>query len=360
MTVASLVTAPTTLLPPLKLARDVTRSDLLRFFAHLRALYCPSIHGFAHARTRHDGEDDAFERSHAVRWLTGFVALYSEYDDMDELVAEAASVLAVCAGSSAQGTITRSFSFPDSVEIMLQDAPLETDESGSNVGLQTWGSSYVLADCLVRSHPSLLATVLNDNDNDLGLRVLELGAGTGLVSLALARVLPANATIVATDYHPAVLENLRANVALNNLDERVHVRALDWRDYANANSNSADPTTSSCERDTASLPPAFDVIVAADVVYEAEQCSWLSACVRALLRRPQGDKPSGVFHLVVPVRPTHAIETELVEAAFPLRKPGAVYELPTLVSSSREELDAHTTMQTGAAVYRRYSVVWSS
>ena len=48
---------------------------------------------------------------------------------------------------------------------------------------------------------------------------MELGAGTGLVSLALARLLPQlgvhDAKVVATDYDDAVLENLRANITAN-------------------------------------------------------------------------------------------------------------------------------------------------
>jgi methylase of polypeptide subunit release factors len=50
------------------------------------------------------------------------------------------------------------------------------------------------------------------------IRALELGAGTGLVSLALSKLLQnmgIDAEIVATDFYPPVLINLRSNIATN-------------------------------------------------------------------------------------------------------------------------------------------------
>lgn len=340
---------PTTLLPPLKRVRSVDRGDLLLVFSELRVAYCPPIHGFAHAPTSQSqtaSYDDAFERNHTIKWLTGFVALYSEDESYDDLVREAAGVLAICSGSSAQGVVKRAFGFGH-VQVTLQDASRDTDAAGSNVGLQTWGSSYILASKLVRD-PGLLTT------NAIGdrLRILELGAGTGLVSLVLAKILPPTATIIATDYHPDVLQNLRANVIANDVVERVCVRALDWREFLDH------PRVSSPED---GLAAPFDVIVAADVVYEAEQCSWLSACVSSLLRPAQGNVPSGVFHLVVPVRPTHAVESGLIEAAFPPYDPNATYHHSTLVSCRKEELSPEpSTPMASTVAYRYYSITWSS
>ena len=51
-------------------------------------------------------------------------------------------------------------------------------------------------------------------------RVLELAAGTGAVTRALAEILPANTSIVATDLNPAMLEQARMVGAL---------RPVEWR-----------------------------------------------------------------------------------------------------------------------------------
>ncbi len=47
-------------------------------------------------------------------------------------------------------------------------------------------------------------------------RIVELGAGTGLVSLVLSEPYPrisgVSASVIATDYHPTVLGNLETNI----------------------------------------------------------------------------------------------------------------------------------------------------
>lgn len=81
----------------------------------------------------------------------------------------------------------------------------------------------------------------------LNMNVLELGAGTGATSLVLASL---GATVVATDYEPRVLENLRQNIHSNKLRHAVQVHELSW----------AHPTTYLASSE-------FDLIVAADVLY---------------------------------------------------------------------------------------------
>ncbi|KAF8513602.1 hypothetical protein JB92DRAFT_3143380 [Gautieria morchelliformis] len=127
---------------------------------------------------------DVFERSFAIQWLTRFVSLFSEVGDessgssrvSSQALEEAASLLAICAGAAASGTVTRTFTFPlpgrapnptvvpdsyssstptrnsfisvdspntvdegvDEFTVMLRDAPLESSDF-SSVGAQTWG-----------------------------------------------------------------------------------------------------------------------------------------------------------------------------------------------------------------------------
>ena len=73
--------------------------------------------------------------------------------------------------------------------------------------MQTWGSSILLARRILNFPNYFLPTLKADRP----LRILELGAGTGVVSLALVQsplALLKDARIDATDYHPDVLANL--------------------------------------------------------------------------------------------------------------------------------------------------------
>jgi len=84
-------------------------------------------------------------------------------------------------------------------------------------------------------------------------RVLELGCGLGLPSLAAAL---AGARVLATDWAPEALALLEANAAANGI--RVETALLDWRFGA---------------------PPRgpFDLVLAADVLYEARNAEPLLA-----------------------------------------------------------------------------------
>mmetsp|Transcript_22601 Transcript_22601/g.70435 ORF Transcript_22601/g.70435 Transcript_22601/m.70435 type:complete len:241 (+) Transcript_22601:101-823(+) len=58
-----------------------------------------------------------------------------------------------------------------------------------------------------------------------GVRVVELGAGTGALAIGLAKL---GATVYATDFDAAALENLRFNVDRNGVGHRVRVLRWDW------------------------------------------------------------------------------------------------------------------------------------
>ncbi|XP_020109392.1 methyltransferase-like protein 22 isoform X1 [Ananas comosus] len=93
-----------------------------------------------------------------------------------------------------------------------------------NVGLQVWRASLVLTDYVL--HRSFTSCDFN------GITAIELGAGTGLVGIALARVA---GSVFITDIGTEILDNCATNVHLNSswlkFDEtEVHVRELDWRE----------------------------------------------------------------------------------------------------------------------------------
>ncbi|TQD70818.1 hypothetical protein C1H46_043653 [Malus baccata] len=90
-----------------------------------------------------------------------------------------------------------------------------------SVGLQVWRAELVLSDFLL--HKMFTSSELN------GIVCLELGAGTGLVGVLLARVAK---TVFITDRGNEVLDNCAKNVDLNSemfsQQASVHVRELDW------------------------------------------------------------------------------------------------------------------------------------
>jgi hypothetical protein len=228
-----------------------------------------------------------------------------EEDVKSSMVDDAAFILSSFSDSAneeEEEALTRDFSFPtaagESVKVTLNDAPLSgTDHT--DVGLQSWGASIVLSSMMCASPEQFgLTPQLLEEE----AKVIELGAGTGLVSLTLAKLLLEigirRIDIAATDYHPAVLENCRMNVAtnffVNDGEHFVRTMLLDW---------SQPPTH---------LHATADMLIASDVVYAPEHAAWLRDCAAHLL------KPRGTFWLMVTVRKTGKFEgiPETAEAAF--------------------------------------------
>ena len=111
-----------------------------------------------------------------------------------------------------------------------------------------WPSSRQLATTLVR-------------ENGTGRTLLELGCGLGLPTVA---AMHAGFAVTATDYYEDALQVTRANAG-RNLDREPHVRMVNWREWP------ADIGT-------------FDVIVAADVIYEQEYAVLVAACIKRALK----------------------------------------------------------------------------
>lgn len=260
---------------------------------------------------------DQFERQFAIRWLTTFVAraeeLLCDADDAarQRLIDHASYILASFSsasdadGDEDDGAIVRDFRFSvagrdeDVIEVRLTDGTPAVGSDHTDVGLQSWGASIVVSDlmCSAPDRFGLSSQALGSTP-----RIIELGAGTGLVGITLAKLLPrlgvAGAEVIATDYHPAVLANLEANAAVNFPPRAAEVQtcALDW----------AAPCLD------APLDRPADMLIATDVVYAPEHAAWLRDCAAKLLAF------AGVFWLVASVRPNGRFEgvTDTVEAAF--------------------------------------------
>lgn len=358
--------------------------------------------------------NDAFEHAYAVRWLTALVAQKTtlrghdvdpdvEVDasasktdrsapteqqpdgaDSEEeeaaLVQSAAALLAVCAGTASAGTRARTYVLCG-VRVHLTDVALRNDDFGS-VGAQTWGSACVLAEMIAEAPDRFgLSRCAADDDSvsyrggdgrpqaGAGIaRFLELGAGTGLVSLTIGKILKtgrerdsrcagARTVVVASDFYPPALENLRLNIQRNfllpeeddgadparNLSISGHF--LDWEE-------AADPTRSL----QAPFDEPFDEVFGADIVYELEHAMWIKACLKRVLRL------TGRFHLVIPLREKFARESATIERIFPrVEDTHRETEVgPTLCIIQRENITCEAWPDgKGEVEYVHYTIQWA-
>jgi predicted nicotinamide N-methyase len=121
--------------------------------------------------------------------------------------------------------------------------------SSGTTGLRTWEAALHLG--------NYLSSIGWDHIRDK--HVLELGAGTGVLSILCAKYLNAR-QVAATDGNEGIVSALRENIFVNGLegDSRIESLVLRW--------------ASSLNETTFADESAFDVILGADVVREALPC----------------------------------------------------------------------------------------
>ncbi|XP_059643524.1 uncharacterized protein LOC132285359 [Cornus florida] len=161
------------------------------------------------------------------------------------------------------------------------------------VGLQVWRAELILADFVLHK-------MFTSSEFD-GIVAIELGAGTGLVGILLAR---AAKTIFLTDYGDEVLDNCAKNVHLNSgifhCKASVYVRELDWKStwppkvVENYLSRRRYGWTSS---EVEELQRAT-LIVAADVIYSDD----LTDAFFSTLERLMSQGPEKVLYLALEKR----------------------------------------------------------
>ncbi|TFK23736.1 hypothetical protein FA15DRAFT_670215 [Coprinopsis marcescibilis] len=374
----------TSTLPPIRKIASTDDLELRGAIDYIRKIYNPPVRGSRRRRRRsaangcsgtHIPNDeqgdlealrrDAFERTYSTTWLTHLVSHFSIFgDDEDQnphsLLNDAAGLLAIVAGTASAGIITRLFTVPSAygpVSVQLRDVPLDNQDYGS-VGAQTWGGACIMAE-MIAEDPGRFDLILSSSGSPGPYRVLELGAGTGLVSLAIAQLYRKMIgevsrrgdpviDIVATDYYPSVLENLRVNVTENRLEDakstspavRLRTWPLDWSKFPS----------------TTALPPLdkpFDVIFGADIVYEEQHAIWIMDCLKKLLKR------GSWFHLIIPLRHTHTFESCTIEVVF--ARPLAACGEPSLIWHSKDIItcDADSGRDGDEVDYACYKIGWS-
>jgi len=284
-------------------------------------------------------------------------------DDLEAhetLLDGAAALLAVFAGTASAGKLTRTFAFghPPSplVRVEVTDIPFDNQDY-TTLGAQTWGGAHVLAEIIIQDPHRFGLHPEQASRSTGGPKILELGAGTGLVSLAVYQHLASRGlcgTIYATDFNSLILENLARNISTNKLailestDLEISSRPLDW-----SNPDAANPD----------LFNSVDLVLGADVIYEELHARWIRTCLEKFMRKPQlGSVHQSNFHLVIPLRPTHTFESSTIEGVFPLRSETSGQHGWELVIFSKDTIlcEASDDDADGQVEYVYYTIGWES
>ena len=284
-------------------------------------------------RAESDPPEDMFETQYVRTWLSALIQYGCKQTEAASLVDDAASLLVHLAGKAASGERWCTYYFflsqdgpPQSrdeavASIRIRDAALTEDA----LGIRTWGAAPYLTRRLIQQYA---------DSRERPTKILELGAGTGLVGLGLASWLEkqqprqAKALVTLTDHHANVLANLSENVTANGIGG-VCVRRLDWQLVYNAKHqrplSSHETLAQTLPQNNESLTARygdvdahvkFDLLVAADCIYDPQHASWIHAVAEQHLSRPSTDFPNPQLHLLIPIRATHLAELASVYDVF--------------------------------------------
>lgn len=156
----------------------------------------------------------------------------------------------------------------DALPILISESP-QLLAAGSNVGMRTWDSCLRLAYFLCTDGQSLVK----------GQSVLELGAGTGMLSILCANYLGAQ-SVAATDGSLEIVASTQHNIALNSPadSETVTAKALhfDWTEN--------DTFTQSLGLERIEEWPQYDLILGADIIYNSVYFEPLLDALETLLK----------------------------------------------------------------------------
>lgn len=180
-------------------------------------------------------------------WLTRLISsslLWIKPEEAEDVRTLASARLSENCGRTAQPGFVRTINIPGMPDLHLKEPSLTAD----NLGLKTWGSSYVLS-CRLAARPKYLHG-----------SVLELGAGTGLVGMVAC--LLGHQTML-TDL-AEILENLSDNLDLNEI-ENGSVAELDWRN----------PSTFTLLHGN----KKYDTVILSDPLYSPEHPPWIVSMV---------------------------------------------------------------------------------
>jgi predicted nicotinamide N-methyase len=159
--------------------------------------------------------------------------------------------------------------------------------SGASLGGRVWAAAQLTLERLLGNIPA---------GSIEGAKVLELGAGAGLVGLSALQLGAGSVVLTDTPRAPDVLALLAANATANphpGTGAVATVCPLEWSDAP-----------------LSGLDGAFDIVFASDVLYEAPAAKPLASAIAIHLARPHG-----VAHVVCPDRLAPDIMDAFVGAA---------------------------------------------
>ncbi|SCU87040.1 LADA_0E01618g1_1 [Lachancea dasiensis] len=225
-------------------------------------------------------------------YYTTVLARFSRPGSLDQIstriLKEASLRISEKCGRTAQPAMTRVFQVDGlQTPIKLHEPALTAD----NLGLKTWGASLVLARKLCQS-------VQKFTSARKSLKILELGAGTGLVGIALIKKLleasrEQSHSFFLTDL-PEIVPNLHKNMELNNCDRNSNMPAeaavLDW--------------TNPSGFQKVHGYGKYDVLLIADPLYSPQHPQWIVDMIDEFLDL------QGVVYLCIPVRDKYVNERQ--------------------------------------------------
>mmetsp|Transcript_7468 Transcript_7468/g.19163 ORF Transcript_7468/g.19163 Transcript_7468/m.19163 type:complete len:209 (+) Transcript_7468:259-885(+) len=132
----------------------------------------------------------------------------------------------------------------------------EHDSLAGEAGAVVWDCALVLANFV--HHPNRWIS----GDKLQGKRVIELGAGTGLVGLSVA-LLGGAQEVLLTDLEQ-LMPGLERNIKVNSMTEEVSARAMKWGE------------------DLACFDPPVDFVIASDVIYAKDNVKDLTTTLLGL------------------------------------------------------------------------------
>lgn len=162
--------------------------------------------------------------------------------------------------------------FEASSPILISESP-QLLAAGSNVGLRTWDACLRLAYYLSTEGQALIKDKA----------IIELGAGTGMLSILCANHLGAG-LVLATDGLPEIVTSIEQNIILNPPAEAglstAHAAHFEWSDTETLTQSIGLPSS----RDWLK----YDLVLGADITYNPEYFGPLVTALISLLNRNEG------------------------------------------------------------------------
>ncbi|KAF3764555.1 hypothetical protein M406DRAFT_291666 [Cryphonectria parasitica EP155] len=239
------------------------------------------------------------------------LAWIDDEEDREAVWTEASKRFSERCGRSAMGEITRRWPFEgggyEAFDLIVREPPL----TGDNLGLKTWGSSYVLAQMLHTVSETSLSHLLGNKVSQARPSVLELGSGTGLLGLAAAAIWRTH--VILSDLQE-IMPNLAHNVGQNRdmIQERggsLDAGALTW----GGDEDEVDPVLFDAKNH-------FKIIIVADPLYDDEHPGLLAGAIdeqlafdadaRVMVMVPQRD--------AVTIKLLSSFRTEMASKSTPL------------------------------------------